>query len=409
MKNNTAQKWVLSAFLIAALGSQYYYSISSKTISSTDLASVADNLGDLKNAADVLQVAATSGTPIVSGTPVVSSTVQATGTTETCADCVKLTKTQADSIRKILQDIVDGKYQRVDQTTPSTAAATDPCASELTEAAKNRCKRDIALQDKKDKELQDKQDRNLEFQDKMAEAVERCNNDLDCVVSRYNSLLSRYSGRRKIDLPIALAAFKKYIEPELKARLSNSDAEAESANDLIASISSGIPLEYRSVKELMVMDVRRAAEVRAAQFQDHMKQAQVALNNKNPMEAQRLLALSQQERGEFSLDFFGNPRMGREGYFDVLSTNLQGSDSATWAYVQSNLMSPIRNLFTSSSTSTTADGGTGNNNGGARGSRGGSQIGVQNTGGVTQPMQNNGSISFQAPTNGIRGSRGARQ
>ncbi|MGZ3691799.1 MAG: hypothetical protein ACXVAX_09860, partial [Pseudobdellovibrio sp.] len=208
MKNVINQKWVLSAFLIAALGSQYYFSTSSNSMSETELASTAPAPAPKATVDDATQIlarasaAGASGT--VSATPGVSTTVTARPATESsasttdCADCIRLSRADAEKIRSVLAEVAASR------TTTSSPAATTPanpladCANEATQADKLKCERQAredarrdAADLKKEKDLDARLARNEDFLDKMDDAADKCRGDLDCITSRYTSLLSR--------------------------------------------------------------------------------------------------------------------------------------------------------------------------------------------------------------------------
>ncbi|MGZ3690872.1 MAG: hypothetical protein ACXVAX_05185, partial [Pseudobdellovibrio sp.] len=233
--------------------------------------------------------------------------------------------------------------------------------------------------------------------------------------------LSRYTGSRKIDVSVAQSAYKKYIEPALKSRLASMDGTSDSANDIISALASGVPSEYNAVKQQMTLAIKQSADARIAAVKEDYRQSKVALDNRNPAESMRLMQQAQAEQAQVSVDFFGNPQMGHDGYFDVLSADLKDSDSSTWSYVQSNLISPVKNLFSSinnPTSSTFNNGNTNGNNSDRNNIRGASTTGstVGTRGSTlnnsmstmpTLPSTNNGVI-FQQPTSTLRGNRGSR-
>ena len=102
MKQLFTQKWVLSSLLIAALGSQYYFSVSSKNIGAIDMASeqLAPQILDINNVLQKLKENKESATIKPETTPAVDdstkkalmSAVEGKSSAVPCSDCVILTR-----------------------------------------------------------------------------------------------------------------------------------------------------------------------------------------------------------------------------------------------------------------------------------------------------------------------------
>ena len=435
MKQLTTKKWVLSGFLIAALGSQYYFSISSQNLSSTEMSSLSvastENLVDVTAIVEtqlaasatttvVKPTAGASETVIVNPAPVVAASADASKATEgvsTAAgcpsgDCVVFTRAEAERIRAVLASMVESRNKTSDSTTTSIDCSTEKGAEKIRcEREQRELARREAAEAKREKETSDRELRNEEFLTKMEEAVDRCRGDVACVSRRYTSLLRTYSGRRKIDANVAREAYKTHIETHLRTRLLAGD-DTESIQDIIAELSSGVPSDYRIVKDNVTLAIRQTTEVRAAAIKETYRQSQVALNQKNPAESQRLMGEAQAEHYNLTAQVFGNQATGQAGYADILADKLQTSDPTSWAYVQSNLITPVRSLFSSivpTSTSTNVDG----NGQPTQPSTGRGVIRGSTTGPQLQPItgapQNQGSgITFQQPTTTPQGRRVSR-
>ena len=452
MKQLITKKWVLSGFLIAALGSQYYFSISSQHLSSIEMSSLTDataeNLVDVTaiveaqlatvsaTTAVVRPTAGASDSVVVTPAPAPAAPVAASGdasrrtegvaTATGCNDCVTFTRAEAERIRAVLASVVSSRTGTAETARPASPAAID-CSTERG-AEKIRCEReqrDLVRRDaadaKREKEISDRELRNEEFLTKMEEAVDRCRGDVACMSRRYTSLLRTYSGRRKIDANVARDAYKTHIESHLRTRLLAGDDSA-GLQDIISELSSGVPSDYRIVKDNLTLAIRQTTDIRAAAVKETYRQSQVALNQQNPAESQRLMGEAQAQHYSLTTQVFGNQSTGELGYADILANNLQSNDPTSWAYVQSTLITPVRNLFsnmiptsTSGQQQTVDANGQPIQNGGGRGVVRGSTAGPAlpqvNTGagqvqGLPQ-IQNNG-ITFQQPTTVPQGRRGSR-
>ncbi len=366
MKQFKSQKWVLSAFLVAALGSQYYFSVSSKEISSIEMSSTAltaDQTQTIRDAtAIVSRLGSVSGTPIVSATsvataPAASGTpavhTEGSAASAPCADCAVLTPAEVVILQRALQIQISTSGTATVVNAP--APVVDECA-EGTEAEKIRCRREAvaqaardAVELKKEKESEKLDARNEEFITKMEKAVDKCRGEIGCLTSSYTNLLGRYTGRKAISPQVAQNAFRQYIEPQLKAKLSSMDDTSNDANNILSTLANSVPSEYRQIKDMAVLDVRQAAVARATSIKTTLTEAKAAADNKDLEQSRELIAQANAERAELRADIYGDPQSGREGVLNVLA-GTRDSDSVTWAYTQSQLSSPVRALFTDMNT-----------------------------------------------------------
>jgi hypothetical protein len=428
MKLAFNQKWILSAFLIAALGSQYYYSVSSQQILSSEFASTvpegvaaaAPAPASTTNQVEVINV---EPTPAATGT-------QAVAAKEECAECqaVLVPRAQVDAVTQFLKSLPQAGAKPAPAApapaAPLVAAADDDdspeaiCRTERTDAGKALCLRRERANLQKEQDRDAMELRNQEFEDKMADYADRYSDNLDTLVSRYQSLLRTYSGRKKIDSAVAQRAFSKYIEPLLRRKLnspSSSPEDVQALHDLILQISGGIPAEYRSVNNLIATDIKNAAQVRTGAVHDTLVEARQAYTDKDYIHSQELRAQAEQNRKQLLAEYNGSAQYGITGYFDMLSNNLSGSDDQSNA----NLIPSVRALFTTmnnessnflninSSTTTDPNGQVIN---GGRSGRGtgpapsvNSPITTQNTG-PSLPT-----VTFGNPATTQQGSRGARR
>jgi hypothetical protein len=402
MKKVINQKWILSAFLIAALGSQYYYSVSSQQILSSDFASTA-----VEGAVTTINVDA----------PTANST-QAVGAKEECADCETLTlsHTEADALRNLLKSVNSQSIPSpVAPAKPEVAAVADDspealCADERTSAGKALCIRREKANLQKEQDEAEMDLRNQEFEDKMADYADRYSDNLDTLVSRFESLMRTYSGRKKIDPNVAKKVFVKYIEPLLRKKMNASSGSPEDVaalHDLISEISSSLPAEYRSINSVMALDIKAAAEARAAAVHGTLDEARQAYNDKDYIHSQELLATARQNREQLLAEYNGNMKYGITGYFDMLSNTLSNPDDQSNA----NLIPSVRALFTNmNNESQNFLNVNGNGDGSSSGSRGGRGTAPSASAPITTNSvgPNLPNVSFGSPTQNRTGTRGSR-
>lgn len=360
MKKVFNQKWILSAFLIAALGSQYYYSVSSQQILSADFSSEVAVSPDVSSPAPApAAVAVPAPAPVAAPVPPPSATQGQAP--QACADCMvqwTMPASRAKEIEEVLAWAAAEKERRaapaaVPAPAPAPVATTplapetpeEICAIEPTASAKARCIRreNENLRKEADRDAMDL--RNQEFEDKMADYADRYPGNLETLSSRFESLVRSYSGRRKIEPAVAQRVFAKYIEPLLRQRMNSADQSPESLQalqDTILKISNGLPQEYRGINNLIARDIKTAAETRSALVRSKLQEARQAYNDKDFTGSQELWAVAEQERRRLLTEYNGSPQDGISGYYDMLANNLKGADDVSNA----SLIPSVRNLFT---------------------------------------------------------------
>lgn len=444
MKKVINQKWILSAFLIAALGSQYYYSVSSQQIATADFASTADIPPEAlapvpPSSPSPAPAAAPAVTPAAVPTPAASSAGAAAP--QACAECVWVFNNPADA--RAAKEAVDNwtailRAQRAAQTqapatTPAPAPAAAPapetpesiCADEPTASAKQRCIRRERenLRQEADRDAMDI--RNQEFEDKMADYADRYPGNLETLSSRFQSLLRTYTGRKKIDPGVAQRVFARYIEPLLRQRMNSTDQSPDSLQalqDTILNISSGLPQEYRGINNLIALDIRRTAEARAALVRSKLQEARQAYNDKDYVTSNELWSTAEQDRRRLLAEYNGSPRDGISGYYDILANGLRGVSDESNA----NMIPAVRNLFTQmnndsanwlgSNFNSGSSNTTGSNSTGSRGGRGTqaapSGAPTINTSGspssIGPALPNSGNMTIGNPNSSMQGSRTGR-
>lgn len=429
MKQLPKQKWILSTLLVAALGSQYYFSTSSLSLGAIDLASVAPDaqvqaLVDVSAALQRVQPAvAASGdrTVVVSGdrssaapaSADVSRRTEAVTPAAACSDCVVLTKAEAERMRQILLEIT-GKKEKKEEVVAET-----PSEKRRREREEREEKKREEAEAKADKLREEKLARHEEFAEKAEELAYKCDGDVSCLTSRYSSLLLRYSGKKKIDLSVVQAAYRKHIDPSLKAALSD-ESKRESAVEALNSLTRDIPNEYRAVKESAINSVKQVVSERAISANNNFKLSEQLSKANKVTESISVGQQAEQDAAEFST--MANL------YSSTINTGLKDAgDSATQMFMRNVFNPEVSKLYTnmrltnSNLASTVNQNGTANNplinpsqNGNTRGVvRGGDTTtnnGTTSLDGKPTSQGNNmlNGVQFGTPQQGTRnGTRGS--
>ncbi len=443
MKKVINQKWILSAFLIAALGSQYYYSVSSQQILSADFASTVDvSPDDLDHLVGPAQTPASAGGPSAA-TTVVQPTAPAPvpGATQAaapqaCSECVTWvfpSVAEANAAAAAVNNwtaVIKAQQATQAQTAhaPAAPAPAPAVAADVPETPESICADEPAntrarcIRRERDNLRQEAERdaldlRNEEFEGKMEDYAARYPNNLETLSSRFQSLLRTYSGRKKIEPAVAQRVFAKYIEPLLRQRMNSADQSPESLQalqDTILNISNSLPADYRGINNLIAADIRRAAEARAALVRSKLQEARQAYNDKDFITSQDLWSVAEQDRRRLLTEFNGSPRDGISGYYDMLANSLKGADDQSNA----NMIPAVRNLFTQMNNdsanwlnvnSNSGSSTTGSNTTGSRGGRG--TVAAPSTAGTSNigpALPNSGNMTIGSPNTSMQGGRTGR-
>lgn len=435
MKQLPKSKWILSTLLVAALGSQYYFSASSKNIGEVDMSSYAvtlseqqiQSLSDLttaiqaaKNAsgdsslvsADLSVVVRQASADLSAAKPASSDAsvrpviaTQAAAPT-ICADCVQLSRAEAERLKQILLEVTGKKEQEKKEPVIVETAAEKRKREREEKAEAKR----LAAEEKAEKLRDEKLARHEEFADRAEEMADKCQGEVSCLTSGYSSLLLRFSGKKKIDLSIAQAAFRKHIDPHLKAALAD-PSKSEAAVEALNSITRDIPVEYRAVKETAINTVKSVVSQRAISANSNFRLAEQLSKANKISESLSVGQQAEQDAQEFS----GMANL----YSSTINSSLQDvSDSVTQLFMKNNFTPEVSKLFmnmrlTNQNLATTVNNGTTTNplTNPAQTTRGvvrGGDTTVNN--GVTQQTTTNPStgnmlngVQFGTPQQGTRG------
>ncbi len=399
-------KWLLSTLLVAALGSQYYFSVSSKSMGSVEMSSVAEELAlkleQLKHTPDIKApefekrrkeiIAEYESKFVAEKTKLeTAEALKITAKTEAktvqilCADCGEGGVTVTGS-EKAIADIAAQLGKKKTETVATVAKVEVVAKEDKFETAKERRerekeerddakaevkrKKEIAKDEKNDKLLEDKITRNEEFVEKAEEIAEKCQDNLSCKVNRITSLLGRYTGKKKIDMFVVTKAYNQYIDKDLKAGLRGEDGSEgkTGALEALAALTGSIPAEYKSLKTRSVDSAKAAQTSQALAVNGLFKQADLYTKQNKLNEA--LLSRDQGLKAEAVF------RQDAEVIYQSMYTGLNSTkDLTTMDYVRNNYVPDVTKLLNQLTNTTASIGQTVNTSStSTRVGRGGSTI-----------------------------------
>lgn len=299
MKTYLNQRWILSTLLITALGSQYYFSASSKSIGAVEMASTQES--QIKNLINILDNKAVKRESSVveswkelattQTTPQNMTKLTKTEAAPSCNDCVEVSfsREEYDRLKKTLTEMAEkpGALKEI-QTAKATDTEDKTTDPDETESEKRRrlrrekleAKREQKLT-KKEKEKDAQEERDDAFEEKFEELSENCSESgrddesaLECYASSLGSALSRYTGSKKnrVNDSVVRKIYNEHISRELKEALT--DPENPSAVSALENLMADIPGEYRSIKANAIKHARDASAQVATQANSEFKLAE---------------------------------------------------------------------------------------------------------------------------------------
>lgn len=455
--SKTTNKWLLSTMMVAALGSQYYFSVSSNTfgnyeLSSTATEELAEKLKQLDNTREATPAeiekrkkdliesysskikaenaekdkkAADGKVELIVAQNTAGSVTKDTAETDAagtyeiqCDICgenkfIVLSKINFDTaiyLAKQLRKPETLVTKRVSKDEEEVVAETAKERRERLKEEREEQKRitreakEEKKQAKLDKLLEEKEERNDAFTDKAEEIAERCQEDLSCKVSQFTSLIKRYSGSKKVDQSIVNKAYNTLIDKDLKAGLRSTD-KTDALNALESLMGENLPAEYKDLKKRAVIATKTAQADQVESINSLYKQADIYKANKQTtqeLEARGLaLAASDNFRSESAAI-----------YQSLYNSTLSAGDKTTLDYVVNtyapemrNILARLSNPTATYSTVTNASIGNGPIGGAATGNRGGrtgntTGVNINNGGAVINSNSSNGlsGVNFGTPT-----------
>lgn len=440
MKQLSSQKWILSTLLIAALGSQYYFSISSKNSGILEMSEMAAPEQAIIEVAAALDKTRPVAAVVVSGdrSRPASADITKRDTTEAlspavpCADCVTLTKAEADKIRQILKEVTGKKLAvKASEDVPETAAERMKREREEREEkrreeklAKDEKKRDAELA-KKEKKIEEQDLRDERFRSDFERLSARCH-DAECFASSLSTALSRYSDKSKmVSMKVVNEIFNENIAKDLKSGLK--DPENSSAQAALEILMGDLPSAYRSLKTKTIDLAKSVTAPMAVEANASFKLAEQLRKANKLTESSAAFNRGMEQKSELEKTL-------RSQYEAIHDGTERGEDKTTYTYYNVNYAKPasqwLADIMNTSNfkidlndtTNNTANNplinpnnpntGRGVVRGGNNGNVGiGNQInnsiGSPNNSNVNMPNPNNNSIQFGTQQQGFRGGRGS--
>ncbi len=291
------KKMILTASLLAVLGTQYSYQSSSLDFKS---ASSVKNYGEFV-------LASTSGdnTTADKSAKDDKKTTEAVNPTE-CNDCKTIVLSPTTTLKLSLEDytkLLTHIQLDVAKTMPAPAVTAaqqsdsdcEPARTDETRAERReriQCEKDEKAQIKKDKEEEKKQARLDKFEDKMEDLIDKCDDDLECLSSGFTSILSRFEGKNALPAATVTKAFNTVVGVPLKKALASNDpAVLVNAQSLLQDM----PEQYKALKQSVILAVKAQATVSANKVSAQYSALNELSKQNKPQEYFETLATLQQD------------------------------------------------------------------------------------------------------------------
>lgn len=325
MKKQSNQKWLLPTLLIAALGSQYYFSVSSKNMSvvemaSTDLenqilavTSILDKKIVLEKPRNIGPIDTSKPKPLAYSwsdlstnsdkattniTDNSSSLIQTESSViEKCDSCVTLTKEEYQKTLELLKKLSEEKKvvsttEKVEKKEKDDEEKVN-CNDKESKVLRKRCEKN----QKRIAEKEAQEDRDDKFEEKYEELAENCDmgvdaeSDLKCYADSFSDALKRFKGKgsgknKGVSESVVRKVYNKNIKADLKQALT--DPENEDALEALETLMSEIPAGYKSIKTDVIREARDASAQVAILAQNDFKLAEEYRRTGRTQEANQL-------------------------------------------------------------------------------------------------------------------------
>lgn len=216
-----ANKWILSTALIAALGSQYYFSISSSIVGSMDMSSTAVPSIETKGKVIVITSAEENAKPDTE-----ARVVQIT-CTEGCEPFrYSGNSKDIDALVAAMNKMAEAKPTLTKTSAEKPQKMTEVKKEETSAERRERereekiSEKESIKQAKEDKLSEEQEDRNDRFSAEVEKLTDKCDakaEKLKCFTDAFPRILSKFKGKNKVDSKLVEAAFKENIEKDLKS------------------------------------------------------------------------------------------------------------------------------------------------------------------------------------------------
>lgn len=279
MKQFSNQKWILSAVLIAALGSQYYFSTSSKTSGFIEMSQLAETQETIVEIAAALRTARPAGEVVAADTAAKSAALSGDRTSRQkteavvpvipCAECAVLTKAQTQALSKLLNDLIQEKKEVAKAKVEVPETPLEKMRREREERSEKLKEVDLA---KKEKQKDEQNLRDEKFINDFERLSSRCSN-VECHSSSLATALNRYTDKSRMISPkVVNEIFNEYIAKDLKEGLK--DPDNSSARDALETLMADIPTSYRNLKTKAIDLAKAVAVPMAIEANNSFKQAE---------------------------------------------------------------------------------------------------------------------------------------
>ncbi|MBC7457194.1 MAG: hypothetical protein H7235_02870 [Bdellovibrionaceae bacterium] len=341
------KKWILTASLIAVLGTQYSYQSSSQDFKS---ASSIKNYGEF-----VLASTSSPDNTKAAVDPNDKKTTEAVNPTE-CKDCKTFVLSPTTTLKLSLEDytklITQIKLDIAPATTSTPAAPVakvndsdcEPARADETRTERReriQCEKDERALAKLDKENDKKQARAEKFEDKMEALKEKCADDLECLSSGFTTALSRYEGKDALPAAVVAKAFNSTVGASLKKALASNDpAVLVNAQSLLQDM----PEQYKGLKQAVILGVKAQTTVSANKVSTEYAAAnELAKQGNKPQEYFEALATAQQDHQALNSLVVG--------YSASMEQSLElAGDATTIAFYQKSYVPDMKKIMAAVST-----------------------------------------------------------
>lgn len=456
MKHLTKQtnKWILSAFLFAAIGSQYYFSSYSNNSGMVEMSLEAAS-SDQTEARTVFCDVCTVNGITFSGPDSLKDTEKFLEFLKTKKEATRLVVVAGAPASAAATAAAPARVETAEQRAARIAKEKEDeiqadCKYKGSIAEKNRCIREaradarkeereakeeerrLAKQEKddkkkekeqakKDKLREEKDIRNEKFEEQAEKIANSCKNEgFSCFSDGFTALLSDFSGTRSVDVGVVNKAYTQYLDKDLKAALRGTPEARQQALAIIESITGELPKEHRIVKEKTIDALKAATISRGVEVNDKYRQAdqlrKMADQLSKAGRAAEAIQLYQQadqlgyvEAPKAKDEFIADSRI----YGEAVVRNLEkSSDTTSLEYFNKNFMPDVKKVMANLesltginmsalgktvSTTVTQPGTTTN-----RGNRGGRTAVSTASGNITD------GVNFGTPSKTSNGNRGGK-
>ncbi len=275
------QKWFLTAALFTVLAGNYAFQTSSKNSGAFDLSSekpVSAEVALQKREDDRdKEMARLLGLQKVE----TAKTQAATTAAGACKDCGE---SAAPSVLLKLEDY-NKLTARIAELEKKTTESAKPVEEKKEDAAKPETraeKRDRLAQEKRDKLKEKEDERVVKFEDKMQDIQDKCEKDLQCLATEFTTALSKFDGKNSIPKGVVNKFFKSMISAPLARSLYTDGPNSQAALEVLQSLMSDVPEQYRGIKEITMDAVRYQASTPANRVSQGYKTLNELSKQNNP-------------------------------------------------------------------------------------------------------------------------------